>query len=259
MAFLLLKILALLLLAALAGAWLAHWWLMRRYQDVTVRYHQFASEWQSWRDSFERRLGERPAVDLDPLLQRLRGVEAAVTPLPSGLDRVQASVRAIALPVPREVDLQPLHARLAQVEQAVRAITIPAPREVDLGPLGRRMEALEAAIRSLSIPAPSPVPAPAPAPSAHVRAGSRNLLVSAVHGKPDDLQKIHGVADVMEQMMHDIGVYYFWQIAEWTPADIAHADAQLTAFHGRIERDDWVTQAARLALESDAARKPTLA
>jgi predicted flap endonuclease-1-like 5' DNA nuclease len=89
-----------------------------------------------------------------------------------------------------------------------------------------------------------------------VRAGSRNLLTHAAYGSPDDLKLIKGVAEVLEKMLHNIGVYYFWQIAEWTPDDIAHADAQLTAFKGRISRDDWVTQARQFAHSDSAAAAP---
>ena len=110
------------------------------------------------------------------------------------------------------------------------------------------------------MPVPAPVPAavaaPAPAADPNVRAGSRNLLAHAAYGQPDDLKLIKGVAGVMEKMMHAIGVYYFWQIAEWSPTDVAHADDQLTAFKGRITRDDWVRQALLLARAPGAARRP---
>jgi len=95
-----------------------------------------------------------------------------------------------------------------------------------------------------------------PASSAAVRSGSSNLLHAPDFGKPDDLQQIKGVADVMERMLHGIGVYYFWQIAEWTPADVAHADEQLTGFHGRIQRDQWVSQARTLFAAPGAAQRP---
>jgi predicted flap endonuclease-1-like 5' DNA nuclease len=89
-----------------------------------------------------------------------------------------------------------------------------------------------------------------------VRAGSRNLLRRPAFGKPDDLKLIKGVATVLEKMLHRIGVYYFWQIANWGSTDVAHADAQLTAFRGRITRDGWVKQAAALSRSPSAAVKP---
>jgi hypothetical protein len=60
----------------------------------------------------------------------------------------------------------------------------------------------------------------------------------------------------MEKMLHDIGVCYFWQIAEWTPVDVVHADAQLKAFHGRIARDGWVAQAKDFTGRAESVRRP---
>jgi predicted flap endonuclease-1-like 5' DNA nuclease len=140
------------------------------------------------------------------------------------------------------------------VLQKLNALVARAAQPVQPAPVVRVM--------APAAPAPAPAPATAPEPAASqaiapmVRAGSRNLLSRAAYGKPDDLKKIKGVATVMEKMMHDIGVYYFWQIAEWNSTDIDHADAQLKAFHGRISRDEWVKQAVSFARDADSARKP---
>jgi NADH-quinone oxidoreductase subunit E len=45
-----------------------------------------------------------------------------------------------------------------------------------------------------------------------------------------------------------MGFYHFDQIAAWTTAEVAWVDARLK-FKGRIERDDWIAQAAALASE----------
>ena len=369
MSFLLAKILVLMILAALLGAWLARVFLMRRYQDVTTEYIRMDSEGRAWRTGFEKSLAQRPEVDLAPLHLRLSELDATVraidmpSPVPIDLNPVLTAMSAIRFPTPTEVDLQPLHARLQELEATVRGIRIPTPKDVDLQPLHSRMDELEIAVRGIRIPvtvptdltpvlaavsgirfpapkevdlsglraqlltledtvkairipampalpapvnlepteqrlaaleravaaiaippsttvdlsvvlqkldrlearaaqqAPAPASAPAAssaAPRASVRAGSRNLLSHAGFGKPDKLQLIKGVADVMEKMMHDIGVYYFWQIAEWAPADVAHADAQLTAFKGRIDRDNWIRQAVQFAKLKDAAVNPNL-
>lgn len=61
-------------------------------------------------------------------------------------------------------------------------------------------------------------------------------------------------------MLHDlltrIGVYYFWQIAEWGPREIEWVDNMLDGFNGRIERDNWVGQARIFADELDTANRP---
>jgi predicted flap endonuclease-1-like 5' DNA nuclease len=76
------------------------------------------------------------------------------------------------------------------------------------------------------------------------------------HGKSDDLKLIKGVAGALEKMLHNIGVYYFWQVAEWSREDIAYADARLEVFKGRIERDHWVEQCREFAKRVESARRP---
>jgi predicted flap endonuclease-1-like 5' DNA nuclease len=90
-----------------------------------------------------------------------------------------------------------------------------------------------------------------------VREGTRNLLTHPGHGKPDDLTQIKGVEKLLERKLHKVGVFYFWQIAQWSPEDVRHVDEQLANFHGRIEQDHWVDQASALAAQPSAALPPT--
>ncbi len=62
----------------------------------------------------------------------------------------------------------------------------------------------------------------------------------------DDLTKISGVGPVIVGKLHDLGVTTFAQIAAWTPEDVADMDEKLS-FKGRIDRDNWLEQAAELA------------
>lgn len=89
------------------------------------------------------------------------------------------------------------------------------------------------------------------------RPGDRaNLLVRPAFGAEDDLQRINGVGPMLRDLLNDIGVFYYWQVAEWTPENIRYVDGLLQHFKGRIDRDDWVGQAQRLKEESGAARRP---
>lgn len=239
MGFLLAKIVVLLLAAAWLGAWLDRWWVRRRSEDVTADYERLVHERLDWRRSFEEKLAARPAIDWSPINARFHALHERL----DGLDFV---LRSIRIPEPEPIDLTPALERIADLERSVRAIQIPAPREVDLAPVLERLRALE----------PRPPIVPVSLSVTHIRTGSRNLLAHAAYGKPDDLQKIKGVKEAMEKMLHDIGVYYYWQIAEWSEQDIHHADAQLPQFHGRIQRDEWVSQAARLMREPDASPRP---
>jgi predicted flap endonuclease-1-like 5' DNA nuclease len=58
------------------------------------------------------------------------------------------------------------------------------------------------------------------------------------------------------ELLHEIGVFYYWQVAEWSPQDVDWVDDKLMHFKGRIQRDKWVDQAQSLAALPDAARRP---
>jgi NADH-quinone oxidoreductase subunit E len=62
----------------------------------------------------------------------------------------------------------------------------------------------------------------------------------------DDLKLISGVGPKNEEILNSLGIYTFAQIAAWTEAERAWIDGYLN-FKGRIERDDWVSQADALA------------
>lgn len=62
----------------------------------------------------------------------------------------------------------------------------------------------------------------------------------------DDLKKLSGVGPALEKKLNENGVTTYAQIAGWSKADIADMDTKLS-FKGRIEREDWVAQAKKLA------------
>ena len=120
-------------------------------------------------------------------------------------------------------------------------------------------------------PPPPPQPQPQPTTSVHkveilkgqdpVRRAMRpddkaNLLVEAAFGEEDDLERVNGIGPMLAELLNEIGVYYFWQIAEWGPDEIKWVDDKLEHFKGRIQRDDWVGQAKLLASQPDVARRP---
>ena len=267
MGFLLIKILFLLSLAAASGGFIAYWWSRRHYQDVTLEYAHSRADWDSWRRGFEERLAARPAVDLEPVAQQVAAVHAAVGDIPT----------------PEPVNLAPLEARLETLSQRISEIRLPAAPELvaaaqrltaiehALFPLQSRLDELTSAVRALrSGPPPEEAgaaaatqesvseaqPGDGTAMDEAVREGSKNLLSHPAHGEPDDLTQIKGVAKVLEHTLHQVGVFYFWQIAEWSPDDVRHVESQLEGFHRRIEDDDWVGQANELAAQPSASPRP---
>jgi NADH-quinone oxidoreductase subunit E len=76
--------------------------------------------------------------------------------------------------------------------------------------------------------------------------GERPSALEAPRGSgPDDLQRIKGVGPVNEKRLHELGVYHFEQIAAWVRSEIRWVATYLS-FPGRIDREQWVAQAARL-------------
>lgn len=88
------------------------------------------------------------------------------------------------------------------------------------------------------------------APATEVAGTEPANLLKEAKGTADDLKKISGVGPKLEGTLNEIGVFHFWQIAEWGPTEIAYMDDRLS-FKGRIERDDWITQAATFAAEAE--------
>jgi len=105
-------------------------------------------------------------------------------------------------------------------------------------------------------PAPKAKPAAEPAAAAEVAEVAPETLKEARGGLPDDLKLLKGVGPKLEQTLNELGFFHFDQIAAWGEAEVAWVDSRLK-FKGRIERDGWIAQAAKLAVgdETDFAKK----
>ncbi|XUM21907.1 cell envelope biogenesis protein TolA [Bradyrhizobium oligotrophicum S58] len=77
--------------------------------------------------------------------------------------------------------------------------------------------------------------------------GARPLgLVAPRGGQADDLKLIKGIGKQNEARLHGLGIWHFAQIAAWT-AEHAKWVGSYLAFTGRIEREQWISQAKELA------------
>ena len=65
----------------------------------------------------------------------------------------------------------------------------------------------------------------------------------------DDLKVISGIGPVIEKQLAGIGVVTYRQIADFDADDILRVQEAIDFFPGRIEREDWITQAAALHRE----------
>ncbi len=90
---------------------------------------------------------------------------------------------------------------------------------------------------------------PAAAPTEPAKEAKPRTMTAPRKAGADDLKRISGVGPQLEGMLNDLGFWHFDQIAAWGPGEIAWVDARIK-FKGRIERDNWVAQAADLARRS---------
>lgn len=83
--------------------------------------------------------------------------------------------------------------------------------------------------------------------------------VSAEDYIKDDLSKIDGIGPFVESKLHEIGVHTYEDIAAFDEARIAEVTRLIAYFPGRIEKDDWVGQAARLVGDKQSRGAATAA
>lgn len=64
----------------------------------------------------------------------------------------------------------------------------------------------------------------------------------------DDLTRIEGIGNFLEKQLNDIEVFTYEEISSWDSERIQQVTEAIGYFEGRIEKDNWVAQAAQLAL-----------
>ena len=71
-------------------------------------------------------------------------------------------------------------------------------------------------------------------------------LAKPIGGRPDNLTLIKGIGNVLEKRLFDLGVFHFEQIANWTKEQAVEF-SKAVGFPGRVERENWVKEAAIFA------------
>lgn len=87
---------------------------------------------------------------------------------------------------------------------------------------------------------------PAKKPAVAKSATGNKKTAAAPASEANDLKRIKGVGRQIEAKLNAAGITRYEQIAKWTKKDVAEFGEKLS-FAGRIEREDWVAQAKKLA------------
>ena len=112
-----------------------------------------------------------------------------------------------------------------RVSTTLQRLGVPSKRDIDA--LTQRVEALDASVTALL-----------------AAKQSKAQPVSASDTK-DNLQKVKGIGEVIENRLHQLGIITFRQIASWNDADIERIENAINTprFSCRIRQNNWIEQA----------------
>ena len=71
-------------------------------------------------------------------------------------------------------------------------------------------------------------------------------LSTPKNGIADDLKEISGIGLKIENALYELGIFHFYQIAEWTNENVIWMDNFLS-YDGRVNREEWIEQAKQLS------------
>ncbi len=210
---------------------------------------------------------DRPPPDFTPLHNRFAALESAIHPVDRRLAGLEEALGGMPGPdlepvvnavksIDSRHDLVAVENRLTAIEYGLAAMHHMLRSRAE-GADGRAAPGLHV-VREVAAAAapPRPVRDSDPINVARRADDKANLLSEPAFGAPDNLELIEGVGPMLASLLHEIGVFYFWQVAEWTPEEIDWVESKLKHFRGRIRRDDWVGHARTLAAGPTAAQRP---
>jgi predicted flap endonuclease-1-like 5' DNA nuclease len=168
---------------------------------------------------------------------------SATTPVKSKTTRTKTALKA-----------KPAATSEAVSASALASIIAPHPAPAEPKPDSAPIQTLASAVEGLDI-IPAFPELPAAPQSVEIKPeldAKLGLVYKTPPSKPDDLTKMKGIARVLEQRLHEFGIYTYEQIASWTEDQIKELSSRL-AFKDRIHREKWVEQAKRLHEEKKKA------
>ncbi len=184
----------------------------------------YASTIEEMKRSPEMPMQPQDAVDL-------RMQTAAPTEGASAMLSPQAEERLAAF----EVKLDRLEAENEQLRQQLQDFSVARTATLDQQPAAAPAE-------------PTPEPEHVTIIPDKQEAYQGRILVDV--RQRDDLSRIRGLGPFLEAKLNQMGVFTYAEIASWDQPRIQQVTAQIGYIPGRIERDDWVSQ-ARLLLDSN--------
>ena len=222
MPILILKSLLLLLSAFLVSAWVG-WTIARRARSEHSAFERPRAVFDD-----EPVLAE-PAPETVPAPQPVAYLDAAAEAFTSG---VVVPFGGKALVTDKSPYAPP------QTSARLDMVAASAPGNVQI----RRFDnSLQKRISSLAAMTPESIEA------AVQQAGSglEPSRVGVPQTAPNDLTVISGIDAAKQSELNALGIYYYWQLAGWSPENVAWMSSRIQSPQ-RMVRENWMAQAARL-------------
>jgi len=196
----------------------------------------------SWRAQGRHGASERPRVIFDetPSLVSAESEPAPMVP-PQPVTYLDAAAEAftsgVVVPYPAP--------KTSEVGKSPYAPPQPAPRldTVAANVVIRREDAsLQRRVSSLAVMTPESIQAAVK----QAGTGLEPVRVGVPQTPPDDLTVISGIDVARQRELNGLGIFYYWQIAGWSPENVAWVSNRILSPE-RVSRENWMSQAARLA------------
>ncbi|WP_395747072.1 hypothetical protein [Prosthecobacter sp.] len=155
-------------------------------------------------------------------------------------------------PIAASASVPPPPARHASPLAAI--IATPHDKEESEGAAAEAPQPPEGLVPADTIPALTDLPPITPLPAVEIKPVVDPRLGLIYKNRPvktDDLTALKGIAKVLEQRLHEFGIYTYAQIAAWNEDQVKEFSTRL-AFKDRIQREHWVEQARELAAQQTA-------
>lgn len=247
-AFLIGFLLAWLLWGGQAATW------RRAAQKAQGELNSLQAEYQSFQAQYELKEADllKAQIELDDMRRRQRQFQDERNALAAELSSLRADSAAYQSTIDdlndQIVGLKAKNAHLVrEIETEMGPVAAPtAPPEWDSAL--RRIAELEQKVQSL-VGAQTQAAAPPEADdhAENVRLAREWVMdrVQLAQAK-DDLQQIEGIGPFLEKKLNEVGIVSFEQVAALDDSLIEQLTAAIEFFPGRIQKDDWVGQAAKL-------------
>lgn len=222
MTILILKSLLLLLSAFLVSAWVG-WTIARRARSEHSAFERPRAVFDD-----EPVLAE-PAPETVPAPQPVAYLDAAAEAFTSGVV-VPFGGKALA------TDKSPYAP--PQTSARLDMVAASAPGNVQI----RRFDnSLQKRISSLAAMTPESIEAAVQ----QADSGLEPSRVGVPQTAPNDLTVISGIDAAKQSELNALGIYYYWQLAGWSPENVAWMSSRIQSPQ-RMVRENWMAQAARL-------------